>query len=77
MDESNIISKKAKFQQASKNKPKGEDKSFAELELMPDIYCRSKIFAAMNFNMTDPEPATSGLLGQVATVQAELEKTEV
>ena len=75
--ESNITSEKAKFQQASKNKSKGVDKAFAELESMPVIYRRSKTFAAMNLTLADPEPATSGLLGQVATVQAELEKKKL
>ena len=44
---------------------------------MPDIYRRSKTFAAKNLTLADPEPATSGLLGQVATVQAEWEKTKL
>ena len=44
---------------------------------MPDIYSRSKTFAAIYLTLADPEPATSGLLGQVATVEAELEKTKL
>ena len=42
---------------------------------MPDVYRRSKAFAALSLSLA--EPATLGLLGQVAMVQGELKKTKL